>query len=161
MHLYRGIEKWKISLVQRAVADAQITIHVKVKTPVSCRLSSNWCSEAQQSPHCPRLVPKQVQQNIWTLCYFLACRCCVRSSHCSSFYCIILTFFGRECYHLFISYITNKSTRWDGVYFGFKRHWLLYQTVPVSNGSDSQSLWSLKSVLPQVLLWFDTKVSVF
>lgn len=45
--------------------------------------------------------------------------------------------------------------------FWFKRHWTPYQTAPVSNGSASQHQWYLKSILPELLEQFDTKISVF
>ena len=42
----------------------------------------------------------------------------------------------------------------DGIYLGFRRHWLLNQTLPVSNGPDSPYQWSLESILPEVLVWY-------
>ena len=71
--------------------------------------------------------------------------------------CICLTFKKHPSLQLCGVTAENLSNLNDRVDFVHKERGLLYQPAPVSNGSDSQCLWALKSVLAL----FDTEVSAF
>lgn len=68
--------------------------------------------------------------------------------------------------HRLVNPITHMSTRFAhcmmvDICFGLNRHWLLYQTVQVSNGLAPKYQWWVESILAHVLVWLDIPVPVF